>query len=119
MSSHRGFTRLFPRSWRARYGRELADLIEDMKGDERGFHLRDGLDLARAGLCERGAGLSSRSAHGRSRVFAATSALVVALGSALLIGGVFGGPPLPAHARWPSRPRRQAVSRSRFFRPHA
>lgn len=98
MSSRPGLTRLFPRRWRTRYEQELADLIDDMKTDERGFHLRDRLDLARAGLCERGAELSSRSANRPWRVFAGAGALVVALGCALLIGGVFGGPPLPTRS---------------------
>ena len=49
-SNHRGLTRLFPRHWRTRYGKEIADLVEDMKEDKRGFRLRDRLDLTARGF---------------------------------------------------------------------
>jgi hypothetical protein len=102
-SNHRSLTRLFPRHWRTRYGKEIADLVEDMKQDERGFRLRDRFDLARAGLSERGAEIWWRGAHSPRivalRIVTAGTALVLVLGSALLIGGVFEGQPSPSPSR--------------------
>ena len=95
MSNRHDLTRFFPRKWRIRYGKEIADLVEDMKADERGFRLRDRLDLARAGISERGTEVWCRGAHSRRivalRAVTACVALVLVLGSAAVIGGVLEG----------------------------
>jgi hypothetical protein len=99
----RSLTRLFPRKWRARYGKEIADLVEDMKADERGFRFRDRLDLASAGISERGSEIWCRGAHSPRivalRAATACVALVLVLGPALLIGGVLEGRPSPPPSR--------------------
>jgi hypothetical protein len=103
MSNHHGPTRLFPRSWRTRYGKEVADLVEDMKSDEHGFRLRDRIDLARAGISERGAVIWHRGALSPRivalRVVTAGLALILVLGSALLVGGVLEGQSRPSPSR--------------------
>jgi hypothetical protein len=92
MSPHQRLLRSFPRGWRARYGGELSDLIEDMEEDGRDLGLGDQLDLAFAGLSERGVRLWARTARAPAavalRVLAGGAAVVVALGTGLVFGGV-------------------------------
>lgn len=53
MSGRRLLLRAFPRSWRARFGDQLADLLDDMEQERGKIRAGDQLDVARAGLTER------------------------------------------------------------------
>ncbi len=57
--------RIFPAAWRARYGEELVDLI-----DETGMTPRGVLDIARAGLIERARVARAALTGGTSMIFA-------------------------------------------------
>jgi hypothetical protein len=93
MSSRHRLLRLFPQRWQARYGGELRSLLQDMEDDERGLRLGDHLDLARAGLNERGAEIWRRATRFPRKLglrgAIAGAVLLVFVGSALVLGNAF------------------------------
>jgi hypothetical protein len=79
--------RIYPTAWRARYGDELANLIEELDGDTR-ISWRVRLDVVRAGLAERARVLGVGALPPRER--AREASLLVLYSWMLFVLGGFG-----------------------------
>jgi hypothetical protein len=79
--------RIYPTAWRARYGDQLANLIEELDGDAR-ISWRVRLDVVRAGLVERARVLGPGARPPRER--AREGALLVLYSWMLFVLGGFG-----------------------------
>lgn len=99
MNGRRWLLRAFPRSWRARFGVQLAHLLEDIEQESGKVRAADQLDVARAGLTER---LRDLGRHRRALLScgAALSVAAIAAFTALQFGSVPArqtvSPPAPA-----------------------
>ena len=104
MIPRRWFLRVYPRSWRDRYGNEVGRLLDEIKREKGKVPVGDRIDLARAAIEARARATWSSSRGHRVLVRGGAVVAVAAVGVLTAVGSG-----LLSTSRFPEKPRTRSV----------